>query len=245
MTPRFDIVIAAEDESDARRAKSLIDRLFLTDIDWLAEQPEHAQASLLDGFREWRGHDHESSFLDIHKVHALADARGLPSPRGHFDGRPAAPDYHSAVRALWLLLDGGLPRALVWIRDTDGQRSRITGWQHACVTAGAEFSVLIGGFPHECMEAWLLASCEADGRPALRELREQLGFDPAAQPERLSHKKNAPKSAKAVCDALAISDANWEGASLEDLLQRGVGCGLAAFVADVRDKLVAEARRSS
>lgn len=236
---RFDIVIAAEAESDARRIKSLIDRVLTVDIAWLAEQPEQTRPQLLDGLREWRGHDAASTFLDIHKVHELADALGLPAPRGHFDGRPAAQDYHSAVRALWLLLATDLPRVLVWVRDTDGQLSRVDGWKDACVEAGAEYPLLIGGFPHECMEAWMLAAItDVDRQTAVfRGLRQQLGFDPVAQPERLSHKQDVPKSAKRVCKALGVDEVIWD-VELEELVARGRGCGLAAFIADVRDKLV-------
>jgi hypothetical protein len=230
----FGIVVAAEDESDARRVKSLIDRILVADIDWLAEQAEPERRHFLDGLREWRGHDPTSSFLDIHKVHDLADARGLPSPHGHFDGRPAAPDYHGAVRALWLLLDEKEPPvAFIWVRDTDGQTSRITGWADACEESGKDLSVLIGGFPHECMEAWLLVAFAPSEHQEqeLRTLRQQLGFNPVDQPERLSHKENVPRSAKGVCRTIGLDEMTWDDADPNDLAQRGVGCGLAAFPA--------------
>lgn len=247
MTPSFDIVIAAEAESDARRIKSLIDRILIADTDWLTEQPEHARPQLLNGLRAWRGQNSSATFLDIHKIHDLADALGLPAPRGHFDGRPAAQDYHSAVRALWLLLAGGLPRGLIWVRDTDGQISRVDGWKDACTEAGAEFSILIGGFPHECMEAWVLAAFTTVDRQTstFRALREQLGFDPIAQSERLSHKQGVPRSAKKVCEALGIEDATWSDTAIDELAQQGHGCGLAAFIAEIRDKLVSAVQRGS
>jgi len=85
MTAPLDIVIAAEDESDARRIKLLVDRILVEEIEWLREQPE-----LLEAQRQWRGQDPSSAFLDIHKIDALADARHLPRRRGHFEGTRGA-----------------------------------------------------------------------------------------------------------------------------------------------------------
>ncbi len=239
MTAPLGIVVAAEDESDARRIKSLIDKVLIAEIAWLGEQPE-----LLGCLREWRSHDGAATFLDIHGIHELADARRLPSPHGYFDGRPAAQDYRSAVRAMWLLKADRLPSALVWVRDTDGETSRITGWTDACTQAGEDFSVLVGGFPHECMEAWLLVALTVDRRSSeFQKLRQKLGFDPLAHPERLSHKKRVPKSAKGVCEALEVGEETWLDADLNDLDQRGAGCGLTEFMAALRDKLVPAANR--
>ncbi|MFO7561313.1 MAG: hypothetical protein R6X02_01615 [Enhygromyxa sp.] len=244
MTTAFGIVIAAEAESDARRIKSLVDAILVAEIEWLAEQPEQARDNLLDDLRKWRSFDSASSFLDIHKIHDFADARGLPSPRGHFDGRPAAQDYHSALRALWLLIAEGRPPALIWVRDTDGQIARIKGWTDACSEAGADFPVLIGGFPHECMEAWLLVAHSVDRRkPEFAQMCQRLGFNPLEHPERLSHKDHAPKSAKRVCKALGVSDERWLDANPEDLAQRGAGCGLAEFIGGIRDELVPAVKR--
>jgi hypothetical protein len=75
VTSALGIVIAAEDESDARRIKSLVDRLLAAEIDWVRDQPELQRALLLAALREWWGHDETSSYLDIHKVHELADRR--------------------------------------------------------------------------------------------------------------------------------------------------------------------------
>jgi hypothetical protein len=239
----LEIVIAAEDESDARRIRSLIDRILVAEIAWLAEQPE-PRSTLLDGLRQWRGHDATSSFLDIHQIHALADARGLPNWHGHFDGRPAALDFHSAVRALWIMLGDGEPSGLIWVRDTDGETSRIQGWRDACAEAGADFPVLIGGFPHECMEAWLLVALTLDPRtPHFRKLCQQLGFNPLDHPELLSHKPNVPKSAKAVCSTLGADEESWLDADPEDLERRGADCGLAEFIAELRDKLAPAIQR--
>src|SRR5690606_38795875 len=143
-------------------------------MEWLREQPE-----LLDSQRRWRGIDESATFLDVHAVHRLADEIDLPRRHGYFDNRPAAEDFHVAVRALWLMTKVGRPRVVVWVRDTDGSGQRRQGWQDASEHAGQEFEAALAGFPHECMEAWLLAAwlptSETD-RQRLDQARSQLGF---------------------------------------------------------------------
>lgn len=236
MSDAFDIVVVAEAESDARRAKRLVDRVLLELVDWLREQPE-----LLDGLRQWRGLEADESFLDMHAIHSLADVHGLPRPHGHFDNRPTAEDFHAAVRALWLLLELGRPRVVIWIRDTDGPTQRRQGWLDALEHAGNDFDIALAGFPHECMESWLLAAwsprSKAD-KSGLEQARSQLGFWPDQAPELLSHKDGVPKSIKAICEQLAVDEAVLESAALDQLRKRGVGCGLTEFLTDVADQLI-------
>ena len=243
MSTPLDIVVVAEAESDARRAKLLIDRVLTEAIGWLREQPE-----LIDSQRTWRGID-AAAYLDIHKVHELADDCRLPRPRGHFDGKPTAEDFHCAVRALWLLIEHGPPNVVVWVRDTDGNKrnTRHQGWRDACQHAGETFDALIAGFPHECMEAWMLAawspSSEED-KARLAKERERLGFLPTEEPERLSHKRNVPKSAKMVQHRLCVDDETLSKVALDELRRRGVGCGLSEFMDEVSLMLVREIQNS-
>jgi hypothetical protein len=236
VTGPVDIVIAAEHASDARHAVALIDRILTEEIGWLRDQPE-----LVDSLRRWRGVHEAAPFMDIHAIQKIAEDRHLKGPHGHFDGSPAAHDYHSAVLMMRLLIDLELTHVLVWIRDTDGDRSRIQGWGQACESSGRDFKVLIGGFPHECMEAWLLAGWtpqSEDDAIKLRAERQRLGFNPIEQSHILSHKENVPKSAKQVQEALGVPDDVLLALDLDELQQRGNGCGLAEFINAIREQLV-------
>jgi hypothetical protein len=235
-----DIMIVAESHSDTRIATFLADRILMIQLGW-------PDKSMLPGLRRWRGEAENSEFLDIHKVHELARAKGIPPVYGHFDNRPTAPDYQSAMDALYLALASEpQPHAFVWIRDTDGDKSRVQGWRDASQQFTHDFAALVSGFPHECMETWrLLAWSHGQSRDDVRvaQERQRLGFDPTTSPERLSHKQNVPKSAKAVVEALGAHEYSLHECDLEATSRGGSACGLATYLDEVRKHLLPAVRR--
>ncbi|NJK33257.1 MAG: hypothetical protein HC927_13145 [Deltaproteobacteria bacterium] len=240
MSGPLEIIIAAEDESDARRVRILIDRLLCDADDWVREDPAQ-----LDHLRRWRGETEASGFVDIHKIHDLAKARRIPMPLGKFGELYDLP----LIRRFLLMMQRAeaRPHAIVWIRDTDGDLNRGKAWDEARSKFVADFMVLLGGFPHECMEAWLLTTW-ANGTHYDDERvagpRRQLGFNPATQPHLLSHKTNVPKSAKAIVSALAVEgDETFESCDLQALLAGDDEAGLAAFLRLVREQLIPAVRQ--
>ncbi|MEM9462843.1 MAG: hypothetical protein AAGF11_52365 [Myxococcota bacterium] len=236
MNTPLDIVVVAEATSDARRAKGLVDRVIIEAVDWLKAQPD-----LLDSQRRWRGVDATCDYLDIHKVPGLARSMDLPPVRGGFEGKLPAEDHRVAVQAMWVLIALGPPQILIWIRDTDGSTERRRGWLDACRRSGAAFRGSIGGFPHECMEAWLLAAwspTSADEHRELAKERARLGFSPIEQPQRLSHKQSVKRSIKGVCKTLGVDEGGLQTVCVDQLRRRGAGCGLAAFLMEIDRVLV-------
>lgn len=236
----IDILIVAEDESDVACATMLADRLCLDTMEW-------ADAESLAHYRRWRG-EFEQPFLDIHKIHEIAARRNLRRVHGHFEGRPTAQDYQSAVQALRIARASDMCcHAVVWIRDTDGPTDRAQGWTDACNKAG-EGLVCIGGFPHESMEAWKIVAWTHSPHfdpPAVSSVKATLKFDPTQHPNALSHNENVPKSAKAVVEGLAISHDVMESADLGKLESSAPAqlCGLSGFVKQVREQLAPLVRR--
>lgn len=101
------------------------------------------------------------------------------------------------------------------------------------------------GFPHECIEAWVIAGLQPSDLERSQEIA-AMKFDPFAHPERLSHKENVPKSAKDLKKRLGLGDAD-EKQSMVRLLALAEGAsegpvvrtGGQAFVRELGALLVA------
>ena len=245
MSDPISILVVAEHESDVAHATTLADRMVLASLQW-------AEPESLPFLRRWRG-EFEELFLDVHKIHEVAARRGFPRVRGHFDNRPSAHDYQSAIQALRIARADDIEApAVVWIRDTDGEHvgleSRIQGWQDACSRFDGEFGALVGGFPHESMEAWMIvawANGPARDAQAIEIVRQELGFDPTLRPQGLSHSEHIPKSAKNVVRRLGIDSRCMESTELEVLQNSDPArnCGLLDFLEQIRERLVPLVRR--
>jgi hypothetical protein len=61
------------------------------------------------------------------------------------------------------------------------------------------------GFPHECIESWMVAAHDAS-ESQRQEERSRLPFDPFSEPHHLSHKENVPRSAKDLCKRLQLDE---------------------------------------
>ncbi len=237
-----EVLVVCEAAADQRTGCALADRVLCHEISWL--EPE-----LLDSVRAWRGYAPATGFVAWREIPTLVRARGLKA-HGHFGGSPGLPDARAARYAL--LLAHGLeprPRGVVLLRDLDDQPERRLGLEQARADyeprVSDPVSVIVIGVANTKRECWVLAAFqphEDAERDTLAALRQQLGFDPTAAPELLTAKQeDALRSAKRVLHALLGDDPEREAACLEAdlelLLERGVRCGLADYLRELRDRL--------
>lgn len=234
MTP---IGVAAESAGDTWIVQALVDRMLVEGIDWV--EPE-----VLPFYRDWCG-VMGAPWLDLHGAYRLARELGLRI-YGHFDGAPGADDAHMHRAALLLFAEEDEPpKAVVIARDLDGEPDRARGF-HQAVEAGIWPFVIAGALAQPEIEAWQIAAWDAEDEPERRRLaglRGELGFDPCAQPERLTSKSQTdPGDAKRILEVLTTTGrdarARWADAPVARLESAGARCGLADFVRDVRDRVV-------
>jgi hypothetical protein len=238
---RFAVVCEAA--GDQRTACLLADRVAQNALSWLEDH-------LLTSTRCWSGVQSGDAFLRWKTVHAAANRLGIVA-HGHFSGEPGAPDARAARRALLVLRACDPPVVAAFlIRDSDNDLSRRTGLEQARAYCGWPFEVIVG-VPHTKRECWLLAAFEpADGaeKTRLQSLRQELGFDPCEQPEKLTAKDDqAKRSAKRVWATLLQADEErgLAGASLETLKKRGKLNGLADYLQELETRYVPLLRRNT
>lgn len=241
----FVLVIVCEADADRRTACGLADRVLCQEVPWI--EPES-----LAGYRSWQGLDAGSAYLKWSQAGNLFRRSGLKA-HGHFDGRPGAPDALAARRVLLLLRKVDfVPDAVVLIRDSDGEVDRWNGLEQArtewekAVSIEESFPIVLG-LAHPKREAWVLAGFEPqdeEERARLLAARQALGFDPCLHAHRLlASETGALHDAKRILAALTGSRAEreeicWMECRLEILLSRGGENGLAAYVREIRERLV-------
>ncbi|WP_437935250.1 hypothetical protein [Sorangium sp. So ce341] len=240
--------VAAESAGDVRVVQTLVDRVLIGEISWVAETFEGCRASMEDGLspcRSWRGVE-GSGWLDLHRVSDLARERGLRI-YGSFAGEPGEADARMHRAALLLFAEEDEPPAAVVIaRDLDGRAARAEGFAQAVAAGSWPFDVVIGALPEPEIEAWLIAAWIPEDDPERKRhaaLRGELHFDPCAKPEQLTSKNEADrKDAKRVLGVLTTTGrdalARWSDVPLGRLEAHGGACGLARFVREVRERLV-------
>lgn len=118
------ITVVCEAHADRRVACELADRVLVEQVSWI--EPE-----VLDDYRDWRGLQPGSSFLDIHQVPHLARERGI-KVRGFFDNEPGGPRAAVARKALVLLtVCEHPPDAVLIVVDSDNDQKRRAGLDQA------------------------------------------------------------------------------------------------------------------
>lgn len=233
------LAVVCEADGDRRTACGLADRVLCREVEWI--EPESLAA-----YRSWRGLDEGRTFLKWSDAGTLFRKSGLKA-HGHFDGRPGAPDALAARRVLLLLHKAGfVPDAVLLIRDSDGDLDRLAGLKQARAEWNEPVPIVLG-LAHPKREAWVLAGFEPqdeDERARLKQARQSLGFDPRLHAHRLDAiEPGALHDTKRVAAELIggleeREESCWMECDLETLLERGGENGLAAYVQEIRERLV-------
>lgn len=234
-SPRWRILLVAEGPSDWRRLRFLVDHSI--------QQHGITDLAAFRRFEPFQGHQ----YIRIREIPALVRELGLD--RRYSAAGPNKRDagtlrkLHQVLRAKKLL---GSDLVVIWARDDDGDPARREDAVAAreSLRTSTPATALLLAVASECGEAWVVAGWRPvtkDDEKTLQELRKELGFDPCANPQRLSHKDDAPKSAKQVVERLGAGDPAREETSLVAAMatSTSIGCGLRAFCEEVADWLSA------
>ncbi len=235
------VVFVCEDQADFRQAAHLADRALHERLAWFeSENWEH--------LRRHAGLDDSKPFVKWTEAVRIARDRGVRAS-GQFRGEPGDFDAASARRVL-LLLSKECPSAdvVVLLRDADDQgHERRNGLRQARDERGWNTRVVVG-VAHAKREAWVLAgfvSADDEERRRLAVLRNELGFDPTTNAERLDAKADdAKRSAKRVLELLIGGDFNreercWTETSLAHLRRAGAATGLPEYLQEAAEVMSA------
>jgi hypothetical protein len=232
------VAVVAEAAADQATGCALADRVLSELIDWLDD-------TNLEHVRKYRGLQEDALFLRWTDAMKEATRRRIPV-HGHLHGALRAPDEVMAERALRLLAVATPDaRAVVLLRDADKEEGRRAGFEQARSSHNWPFEVVVG-VANTKRECWVLAGYEPRNEPERALLdaeRKALGFDPRIGADGLTASADgAKRDAKRVLGALTQGDAQREHGclsetSLETLRARGQRTGLAAFLADVEERL--------
>jgi hypothetical protein len=240
MSRRFAVVHEAP--ADFETATELADRVLREAIDWLDEH-------LIDDQRTWLGESNSGDRLTWKAIPGLARQAGIKA-HGHFDGEPALPDAAAARRALFYLREEfpGLD-AILLIRDQDDEPERRGGLEQARNVVSGQIVIVIGLAVAE-RESWVICGFESapddeEESARLQTERTRLGFNPCERSHELTACKNdlAPRSPKRVLRELSGDNRErerrcWVETALATLRRRGAENGLAAYLEEVRVRLV-------
>ncbi len=244
------LLVVCEAPRDFAVATCIVDRTLRdTETDWLRDLFEHA----LDEQRSWAPVEHGRPFLDWHQLDETGKRLGVRSQRGHFAGRPGAPDAIATRKALAIVQtlrkQGRAISATVLLRDIDLEPERRDGIMQATEEASARDPDLriVVGLPDPELEAWLLAGfdpADATEEESLADCKRELGLDPrtSAHALRAIHDQDR-RSVKRVLALLTGKDLErkakcYQDAPLSTLLERGRGSGLTEFLEQIRSKLL-------
>ena len=228
---RKTIVLVCDGPSDERSLRAIFDRLLVERVDCIA-------LDSIDAFRAYDSPDVGRSFLAWQRVREVATNLGVREVHGFIKGEPAGPQARAARRALTALRDWKKADVVVMVCDHDAQPGRHTGLEQASRHAAWGMAIAIG-VANPNREAWVLAGFQPKGESEsslLAEIRNQLGFDPTREPERL--RDSAPselRSTKRVLAHLTNDDHAREDACLAEtpwqtLKSNGAECGLVPFI---------------
>lgn len=233
MIASYIVVVVCEGTMDRDVATALARKVLSELADWLSDESFRFMGlGDQDAFQSWAG---------------LRKRKGDVPRRSGFDPE-WGPDSATAWKALHFAKETN-PDAVILLRDSDGavaaeKRAEIAAAVAALRRIEPEELPVAIGVADAKLEAWLLASIEvADGQLEWRtELRQELGFDPVTQAERLTatDDQGAKRNAKTVlARVMTVPEAlaSLQGAPLARLLSHGSGTGLPEFLRELRCEL--------
>lgn len=253
--PEF--VVVAEDDTDARMAFLLANRIFEE------EGPSWLTKAYLPCWIDLDGNSHPSETEDAVPPPRCTrwddlddrslDRRFLRSIRRDLTGQRKGFDYSRAQKAKQLFVLLRKTRAvdaLILVRDLDTDHPRKRRESLEKVRDEAPELVILLATPYPKQEAWVLNLFEPsdDEKPTLVALRQELGFDPCHKAEELTAKDDqAKRSAKRVVKELtrgsrARKERCWADTPLAvlggDDNERGKETYLKAYLHEVRRHLL-------
>ncbi len=235
----FSFAVVAEARADKQIASELAERVLVDEVDWIEREG-------LPALVRWQGLDESAEYLSWAGIGNQFKARGMVS-HGRFRSVPGTLDERRARKALLLFTSLPEPPDSVFlVRDTDAEEGRVESLAREREAGSWKFPVLLAT-PHPKRECWVLAGfdpADAGERAALDEVRSHLGFDPCLKAERLTAKRDKGKrNAKKVLAELMPPGSEreeccWRDTALSVLGERGQESRLAAYLAEVTDRLV-------
>lgn len=221
------ICVVAEDRSGAELAWTPSERALERAAEWFADADTETRRSMrerVDASSD-RWFFRVSDVPDRYRVH------------GRFDGRTGHPDARGMRRVFrWLAVEHG-PHTVLVARDSDGDLGRREGLEQARTTSQLRAAIALM-VPES--EAWRIALVDREARAAeIATLRRELGFDPVAEPHRLSSAPASKKEAKAVAKRLYGDEPPQIGDRALDVLSRHEGCGAASYLRELQTAVVA------
>ena len=249
--PEFAVV--AENESDARMAFFLANRIFLE------EGPSWMDVGYLPSWINLDGNSHPAETTSpIPPPHCTLwtdlddskfDRKFLRSIRRDVSGQRKGFDYPRAHKAKLLfnrLREQRGVEALVLVRDLDVDHPQKRRASLEKVREESPHLVIVLAMPNPNQEAWLLNLFirTEDEKPSLSALQQELGFDPCRQAHELTAKdETAKRSAKRVVAHLMGNDRArkeicWTDTPLTVLEKQGDETNLNAYLQEVRQHLL-------
>ncbi|QRK12068.1 hypothetical protein JQX13_19675 [Archangium violaceum] len=163
------------------------------------------------------------------------------------NGQPGQPDAFMARLALLLLASSVQPpKAVLLIRDSDGDSRRRLGLEQARDDRRWPFPIIIG-VAEPKRECWALTGFDPknpEETARLQASERRLSFHPVRDAHRLDAREHGAKNdAKVALEELTRGDKERERACLEDtslssLAARGGNTGLTEYLKEIRERLV-------
>ncbi len=237
------VAVFAEDRLGMTLARDLCDRAVVRaagehGYTWLVDLWEPPETRVTQ--RAWTGIDGVEPWTTWESAKNLAHTHRVVT-----HGHPGLKGYGlEALRAARIAARFDPPPDLVVLcRDTDGSASLRRNALDGLALARVELPVILA-VAHPESEAWVVAGFFAANRAEeeiVRKLRSEHGFNPTAEPHRLTAgKRTDPHDAKRACEALFPDGTSseraqrcWREAPLEDLERRGAETGLPEYLDDV------------
>ena len=241
-------MIACEAEADARAAKGFAERVLTKEIAWFEDLA-------IDARPKWRGVTADTMHLRWASIGEAYLEAQLPAVFGFFAGVPERGDATNALKAL-RLAQHSAANVAVLMRDIDANPDR----RIALEEARKEYKrvPLIGrsapppvhaviGLPDRYRESWLLAGFTPGDARESAELQgihdEIVSVHPTREAHRLNGARGEIRHAKTIWERLsnrdeARAEACWTDTLLEHLHEHGAGCGLSAYLEEIRVRLV-------